>query len=101
MENDRDREHEETWGESLRHHTVWFFLAVIIGLGSSYIAVEINIATLQSNVAVAQDHIDKLQARADSREKKDSQLEVQLARLEEKLDLLLRLNGLERQDENQ
>ncbi len=94
MSRDSGSNDNETWSDSVKHHTVWFVLAVVIGLGSSYIAVEVNIARLQSNVAVAQDDIESLEEMIEESEDVEDGLKLQVVRLEEKIDLLLRSEGI-------
>lgn len=96
-------ESNTTWADSLRDHLVWFMLAIVIGLGSSYIAMEVNIAKLQTNIAIADSRISKVEERLDRRRNRTVKLRIQLTRLEEKIDLLLLNNGIEpeaKQNEN-
>ena len=88
-------ESDNTWGNALKTHLVWFVLAIVIGIGGSYMGFRLNMAMLETNVAMAEQDISDLQRDLRREREIRSDLRVNLARLEEKINVLLIQEGID------
>lgn len=70
-------------------------VAVVVGVGSSYMTTKMQIGALQQRVSRVQSDISRLRSRADAQDAATNEFRERVIRMETKIDLLLRSQGIE------
>lgn len=86
---------ENTWQKSLKDQTVWFIFAIILAGATSYFQTRISVSTVETNLANAEDKIENIESKLGDEEKSRQKIKIQLEKIDQKIDLLLQLQGIE------
>lgn len=69
-------------------------VAVVVGVGASYVTTRVQIGTIESRLGRAEEDIVRLRSRAKSRRKTETEMRERIIRMETKIDLLLESRGI-------
>jgi Tfp pilus assembly protein PilO len=84
----------KSWGRAIKDKVVWFIFAVILALGASYINVRISLESMKQRASNAEDKIERMTRETQRQQDRIIELNQKLIRLEEKLNILLRKQGI-------
>jgi len=90
-----EQETKDTWSGALREQIVWFVFAILLALGSSYLNAKIQITTIEARIARAEEDISEIEQQTVNNKSRTRNMELDMVRVEEKLDALLRKNGID------
>lgn len=79
-----------SWGSVLAP----LLVAVVVGVGSSFVTTRVQIGSIQERIARTESDIIRLRERADQRQSEANDLSQRIIRMETKIDLLLESKGI-------
>ena len=82
------------WSSAIKDKVVWFVFAIILALGASYINVRISLESMKQRASNAEDKIERMTRQTQRQQDRIIELNQKLIRLEEKLNILLRKQGI-------
>jgi len=76
-------------------------VAIIVGIGASYVTTRVQISTIQTRVKRTEKDITRLRTKSETRRRAAQDLREQVIRMNAKIDLLLQSQGISTDDISQ
>ena len=73
-------------------------VAIVVGIGASYVTTRVQISTIQARVKRAEKDITRLRTKSDARRQAAQDLRERVIRMNTKIDLLLQSQGISTDD---
>lgn len=80
---------------SWEHVVAPIVVAILVGIGSSYVTTKVQISTLRARVSQTEQDIARLRSKAAESSKEDLHMRERIIRMETKIDLLLKSQGID------